>query len=164
MATPARVEGALGADGGTAMAEQAERQTPDFMQLWREWLTQSERQVNALMNEAMGSDAFSRSAGTYLEVNAAMQRIVGDVMQRYLTFMNMPSRADILLLGDSVRAVEERLAKIEEFLRLAIELTEPPPQNGGAPPEPARTRKPAEGPFAGDEVREFTSIPDELRR
>jgi hypothetical protein len=145
------------------MAEQADRQTPDFMQLWREWLTQSERQVNALMNEAMGSDAFSRSAGTYLEVNAAMQRIVGDVMQRYLTFMNMPSRADILLLGDSIRALEERLAKIEEFLRVAIEVSEPA-QNGGAPAEPARTRKPAEGPFAGDEVREFTSLPEELRR
>jgi hypothetical protein len=145
------------------MAEQADRQTPDFMQLWREWLTQSERQVNALMNEAMGSDAFSRSAGTYLEVNAAMQRIVGDVMQRYLTFMNMPSRADIMLLGDSIRALEERLAKIEEFLRVAIEVSEPA-QNGDAPAEPARTRKPAEGPFAGDEVREFTSLPEELRR
>lgn len=145
------------------MAEQADRQTPDFMQLWREWLTQSERQVNALMNEAMGSDAFSRSAGTYLEVNAAMQRIVGDVMQRYLTFMNMPSRADIMLIGDAIRALEERLAKIEEFLRVAIEVSEPA-QNGGAPPEPARTRKAAEGPFAGDEVREFTSLPEELRR
>jgi polyhydroxyalkanoic acid synthase PhaR subunit len=145
------------------MAEQADRQTPDFMQLWREWLTQSERQVNALMNEAMGSDAFSRSAGTYLEVNAAMQRIVGDVMQRYLTFMNMPSRADIMLIGDSIRALEERLAKIEEFLRVAIEVSEPA-QNGAAPPEPARTRRPAEGPFAGDEVREFTSLPEELRR
>jgi hypothetical protein len=111
----------------------------------------------------MGSDAFSRSAGTYLEVNAAMQRIVGDVMQRYLTFMNMPSRADIMLIGDSIRALEERLAKIEEFLRVAIEVSEPA-RNGGAPPEPARTRKPAEGPFAGDEVREFTSLPEELRR
>lgn len=145
------------------MAEQADKQTPDFMQLWREWLTQSERQVNALMNEAMGSDGFSRSAGTYLEVNAAMQRIVGDVMQRYLTFMNMPSRADIMLIGDSIRALEERLAKIEEFLRVAIEVSEPA-QNGAAAPEPARTRKPAEGPFAGDEVREFTSLPEELRR
>jgi hypothetical protein len=68
-----------------------------------------------------------------------------------------------MLIGDSIRALEERLAKIEEFLRVAIEVSEPA-QNGAAPPEPARTRRPADGPFAGDEVREFTSLPEELRR
>jgi hypothetical protein len=145
------------------MADQAERQTPEFMQLWREWLTQSERQVNALLNEAMGNEAFARSAGTYLEMNATLQRLVGEMMQRYLAFMNMPSRADVISLGDSVRAVEERLAKIEELLRTAVEVAEAP-VNGGGRPEPPRTRRPADGPFASDEVREFTSLPHELRR
>ena len=152
-----------GKKGRFAMADQTERQTPDVVQLWRDWLTQSERQINTFFSEAMGQDTSARSMAGFMEAYAALQRLLADVMQRYLAFVNLPSRADVVGLGETLRSIEDRLSRIEETLQIAAEAVDAHPRSAPEP-EPARTRQPPIFPN-GEEARPSAApIPEELRR
>jgi hypothetical protein len=144
------------------MSEQQDGQTPDVMQLWRDWLTQTERQFNAFTADSMGSEAFARSMGGVMEAYTSIQRLMTEVMQRYLTFMNLPSRVDIIGLAETLRQIDERLRRIEETLQIAAEHVD------GATPapvsEPARTRVPPGFPPANEQPVHAGAVPDELRR
>lgn len=143
------------------MSEQTEGQAPDIMQLWREWLAQSERQFNACFNETMNTEAFARTMGGYMEMTAAFQRLVGEGMQRYLAFINMPSRSDVMGLGDALRLIEDRLAHIEQLLRIATGVVEAPAGAFELEREPARTRVPPGVPRA-EEVPAEMPAPEQV--
>ena len=151
------------------MAEQSDQQTPDIMQIWREWLTQSERQFNSFFSQTMNTESFARSVGGAMEVNASLQRMTADGMQRYLTFMNMPSRADVLGLGEALQNIEDRLARMEEMFQVAAEAAGPIDGRISPAAEPTRTRRPpgvpavTEQPVA-DDVAELSAVPEQLRR
>ena len=142
--------------------KQQSPQPPDVMQLWRDWLTQSERQFNAFFSDMMGSEGFSRGMGNYMEVTLAFQKMLADGMERYLNLMNMPSRNDVIGLGETLRAMEVRLANIEEMFRIAAETDDSRRTREPVASEPARTRRPAGVP-AIEELRE-EAIPEQLRR
>lgn len=146
------------------MPEQSDKQVPDIMQLWREWLTASERQFNAFCNEVMSSETFAQSTGRYLETYTAFQRLMTQGMERYLSFINVPSRSDVVGLGETLRSIEDRLTRIEETLQIAAATVD---GNGAsAPPkrEPRRTRRPAGARAAKETGAEAPAIPEELRR
>lgn len=144
------------------MPEQQDGQTPDVMQLWRDWLTQTERQFNAFTAESMGSESFARSMGSVMEAYTSIQRLMTEVMQRYLTFMNLPSRVDVVALAETLRTIDERLRRIEETLQIAAEHVD----GASAPPapEPARTRVPPGFSPANEQPVHAGAVPDELRR
>jgi hypothetical protein len=133
------------------MAQEQSRQQPDVVQLWRDWLTQSERQFNSFLNESMGSDGFARSTGSYMELYVMFQRMMAQGMERYLNFMNMPSRTDIISLGETLRNIETRLSRIEETLQIAAAAVDGYDHNRNGQ-EPRRTRRPATMPLPADEV------------
>ena len=143
------------------MSEQPDGQAPDVMQLWREWLTQTERQFNAFTSDSMGSEAFSRSVAGMMEAYTSLQRLMTEVMQRYLTFMNVPSRTDVVNLGETLRDIEERLARIEETLQIAAEHVDG--RREAPVSEPARTRTPPGFPQPEESVV-AGAVPEELRR
>ena len=145
------------------MSEQTEKQQPDIVQLWRQWLTDSERQFNALSQDAMNNEAFARSVGGFMESYAALQRVTTEAMQRYLTFVNMPSRSDVVALGETLRSIEARLARIEETLQIAAAAVDGHEQGPAPVSEPPRTRRPANMPFTEDSAA-WAPIPEELRR
>ena len=144
------------------MSEQEEKQAPDIVQIWRDWLTESERQFNAFFNELMNSETFARSVGGYMEVYAAFQRMLAQGMERYLALLNMPSRSDIVSLGETLRDIEGRLSRIEETLQIAAEAVEVGERGPARRGEPTRTRRPAGLPVApaGAEA----PVPAEFRR
>lgn len=143
-----------------ANPQQQQHQQPDFTALWREWLTQTERQFNAFFNEMLSSEAVARSMGGYMEIYAMFQRMVADSMERYLAFVNMPSRSDVVSLGETLRSIENRLARIEEAFRVAASVGV---DGELAADEPARTRRPASMPLIG-EPQPAEAVPEELRR
>src|SRR5262245_37685007 len=89
---------------------------PDPFAMWREWVSQSERQWNTFLNQAMGSESYSQSVGRFMEFYVAAQKQLGESMGRYLTALNLPTRADLLGLGDRLAAIETRLARLEAVL------------------------------------------------
>ena len=151
------VRSGAGIGRGKTMSEQTEQPTPDIMEAWREWLTQTERQFNALFNQAMNTEPFGRNMGGYMEITTAFQRMMAEGMQRYLTFLNMPSRTDVTGLGETLRSIEDRLSRIEEMLQIAAEAVGMSEERR---PEPPRTRTTPGFPTRPDAV----TVPEGLRR
>ena len=120
------------------MADQA---TADPFAMWRDWVSQSERQWNAFLNNAMSTDEFSQSMGRMMDVYLGMQKNMNETMGRYFSALNIPSRSDILGLGDRLGAIEDRLTSIESALT-GLKAAKPAHNGETAAPRPPRTRKP----------------------
>jgi len=122
------------------MADQSS--TVDPFAMWRDWVANSERQWNGFLNDAMATDEFSQSMARMMDVYLNIQKNMNEVMGRYLQTINVPTRNDILALGERLSQIEDRLSSIENGLRAATAKSAPPK----AEPElkrPARTKKPA---------------------
>ena len=92
----------------------ARRKEPsDPIQLWREWVDRSERQLNTMLNEVMSSSAYSQVSGRMMESMLALQTTLNQATERYFTTLNLPTRTDVLTLAERLTAIEERLAAIE---------------------------------------------------
>jgi polyhydroxyalkanoic acid synthase PhaR subunit len=118
----------------------AAQPAPDPFQAWRDWLSQSERQWNEFFNQVMGTDQFGESMGRMMDAYLGTQRTMSDTLGRYFSSMNMPTRTDILTLGDRLTQIEERLTAIESLVKAAA------PERPGTAEQPrkkpARTKKP----------------------
>ncbi len=117
---------------------------PDPLEMWRNWLSESERQWNGFLNQAMATDEFSQTMGKFMDVYLNMQKSMSEAMGRYLTAINLPTRTDVLAVGDRISALEERIAGLEAAVAKASSATaeSPAPASAPAKTRPARTRKP----------------------
>src|SRR2546430_8458749 len=114
----------------------------EAMELWRNWLTETERQWNSFFAEVMGRDSFGRVAGSYMEAYSVVQRALNQGMERYLNTFNLPTHSDVVELGERLHNIEERLATLEANI---ANLTEATGVTAGASVtrlRPVRTRKP----------------------
>jgi hypothetical protein len=121
----------------------ADAPSKDPSALWRDLVSQWEKNVNALANQTMASDEFSSTSNQAMSLALKMQQATGTAMATYLATMNLPSRADVTALGDRLQAIETYLARIAAALETA------PGTSGGrgrrsAPiaAKPPRTKKP----------------------
>jgi len=112
--------------------------TADPLAMWREWVATSERQWNQFLNNAMATDEFSKSMGRFMDVYLNLQKNMNEVMGRYLQTINVPTRNDILALGERLSQIEDRLGRIED----AVMASKVPAAPAGAAPRPPRTKKP----------------------
>ena len=113
----------------------AENSNLDPLGLWRDMLGQWERGLNQVANTAMGSDEFSRGLHQITSLGLRLQQGRGDALEKSLQALNLPTRADVLALGERLARIEASLARLESGqggARLAPD----------AAPKPARTRKP----------------------
>lgn len=108
---------------------------------WRDWLSQSERQWNTFLNDAMATDEFGQSVGRFMDVYLGMQRSMNDMMGRYLTTLNMPTRADVLALANRLTDIEGRLGELEDALR-QVSVATGESEAEGPIARPPRTKKP----------------------
>lgn len=119
----------------------SDRQPPnDPMERFRELVTEWERGFDALANRFMGTDEFSRTMNQFQNAQLSMQKTFADAMARSLANVNLPSRDDVLRLGETVHEMDMRLARMEqrlEELAQAAGVAAPRPRKG-----PPRTRKP----------------------
>ena len=120
----------------------------DPFALWREMVSQMEKGANEFANQASKSDQFTQGMHKAMSASLVAKKMSDDVSTRYLTALNLPSRADIEALGERLLAIEDRLigmsAAIEQLAGGKV-------ATGAATPTaaPRRTRKPpAEHPVA----------------
>lgn len=117
-----------------------ENQNP--LDLWRQYITDSERQWNAFFKEVLGTDQFSNSMNTWVEGTLTVQRMVADQLERVYSAFNIPTHGDLVDLGERMKAIEEQLANIQALLAASAPAGVAA-STRAARKRPARTRKPA---------------------
>jgi polyhydroxyalkanoic acid synthase PhaR subunit len=113
-----------------------DRAAADPLALWRSMVSQWEKNVNDVANKNMGTEQFSGSMNSVMNASLQAQAALGDVMAKYLAALNLPSRADVLALGEQLGAIESRLATIAVLLEQRDGAAEP------AVKTPKRTKRP----------------------
>ncbi|MBJ2157258.1 hypothetical protein [Variovorax sp. IB41] len=112
----------------------------DPMAMWREFTAQWEKSTNEFANETMASDPFRQGMHGGMNASLTAQKGLGDLMARYLTLLNLPTRADIQALGEQLQRIDDHLANISR----AMEGGRGPATSAAtaAPPKPRRTKQP----------------------
>jgi hypothetical protein len=125
-----------------AMADQKNSGGEAFAS-WREWVSQSETQVNKLLNDVMGTEGYTRVLGGLTKVFVSMQKNTGEAMERYFSALSLPTRSDLIEVGERLSTIETRLAAIEEILARMSGVSASGSESAAAGPRPPRTKKPA---------------------
>lgn len=90
----------------------------DPLKAWHEWFTQGERQWSESLTEMMKQDSVAQAVGK--EINAALygQQMLTKNMAGPLGMMNLPTREDIMALGERLGSLEDSIARQEAMLVL----------------------------------------------
>lgn len=88
----------------------------DPVQAWRDWFVANERDWSESMTRLMKDDTVARSVGK--EINSALlgQQMFTQQMASPLAAMNLPTREDMVALGERVGQLEDAVARIEAMM------------------------------------------------
>jgi hypothetical protein len=122
----------------------------DPVALWQTMIGEMEKGFNAFANQAMASPQFSKVVNQVGGATAGAQRQLGDLMEKYLVSMNMPSRAQMVGMAERLATIEAQLNEIKALV-LQMQGNSAAPSNAApATPRPPRTKRP---PSAGGEQK-----------
>jgi hypothetical protein len=82
----------------------------------QQFITDWERRIDSVANRVMGTDEFSRGLNTVQGMQLGMQRAFLEAMATHLNNLNMPSRDDVIAIGETLRTLDRRVAHIEQML------------------------------------------------
>ncbi len=130
----------------------------DPFALWRDMVAQMEKGANEFANQATKSDQFTQGMNKAMSASLTAKKISDELSTRYLTALNLPSRADIEALGERLLAIEDRLigmsAAIDQLAGVKVSTstatqttaprrTKKPPVEEPVAPAPTASRKKA---------------------
>src|SRR3984893_6394016 len=89
----------------------------DPVAIWQTMIGEMEKGFNSFANQALTSPEFSKVVNQVGGVSAGAQKQVSELMEKYLTSLNLPSRAQLTNFGDQMEAIEGQLVEITALLR-----------------------------------------------
>ncbi|HEX7440741.1 MAG TPA: hypothetical protein VF319_11670 [Caldimonas sp.] len=123
--------------------------TLDPMRAWRDWFIGSEMEWSEALTRLMKDEAVAKTMGQDFGAALHRQQMFAEVIGKSLAALNLPSREEVLALGERMGRVEDGLASVQASLtqlRLALGATVTPQAAADRLP---RTRKaPAAPPTA----------------
>ena len=125
-------------------------QSNDPLALWQKMIGEMEKGFNAFANQAMASPEFSKVVNQVGGVTAGAQKQLGDLMEKYLVSMNLPSRAQMVGMAERLQSIEGQLNEIIALLHQVHNNSAVPEGGYAAAPRPPRTKRP---PGAGGEQK-----------
>jgi hypothetical protein len=90
----------------------------DPAEIWKTMIGEMEKGFNAFANQAMASPEFSRVVNQVGGVSAGAQKQLGDLMEKYLVTMNLPSRAQMVSMAERLQSIEGQLNEIKALLQV----------------------------------------------
>ncbi|MCZ6889939.1 MAG: hypothetical protein O7H39_15745 [Gammaproteobacteria bacterium] len=84
---------------------------------FRDMVTQWERRFDAFANQMMGTEAYASAMNQFQQSQLTAQKAFSDFMTQQLTSMNMPTREDVVRIGQAVRELDKRMERIEQLLK-----------------------------------------------
>ena len=122
----------------------------DPVALWQNMVGEMEKGFNAFANQAMASPQFSKVVNQVGGATAGAQKQLGDLMEKYLVGMNLPSRAQMVGMAERLQSIEGQLNEIKAMLHQMQSSSGASQAGNSAAPRPPRTRRP---PAAGGEQK-----------
>ncbi|MGZ5873753.1 MAG: hypothetical protein ACXWKP_16745 [Bradyrhizobium sp.] len=122
----------------------------DPVALWQTMIGEMEKGFNAFANQAMASPQFSKVVNQVGGATAGAQRQLGDLMEKYLVTMNMPSRAQMVGMAERLATIEAQLTEIKALVLQMQGNSAASNSAASATPRPPRTKRP---PSAGGEKK-----------
>ena len=122
----------------------------DPVAIWQNMLGEMEKGFNSFANQAMASPEFSKVVNQVGGVSAGAQKQLGDLMEKYLVGMNLPSRAQMASMAERLQSIEGQLNEIKALLYQAQQGSGAPTGGPATAPRPPRTKRP---PPAGGEQK-----------
>jgi hypothetical protein len=117
----------------------------DPVAMWQNMIGEMEKGFNSFANQAMASPEFSKVVNQVGGVTAGAQKQLGDLMEKYLVGMNLPSRAQMVSMAERLQSIEGQLNEIKAMLNA---MNSNAAVHGiPAAPKPPRTKRP---PSAGE--------------
>jgi hypothetical protein len=114
----------------------------DPVALWQNMIGEMEKGFNAFANQAMASPQFSKAVNQVGGVTAGAQKQLGELMEKYLVAMNMPSRAQMIGMAERLQSIEGQLNEIKAML-YRMQGTAADASGGvSQTPRPPRTKRP----------------------
>jgi hypothetical protein len=120
----------------------------DPVAIWHTMIGEMEKGFNSFATKAMESPEFSQVVNQVGGVSAGAQKQFGEMMEKYLVGMNLPSRAQMVGMAERLQGIEDQLNEIKALLQQNNAAA----RGGGYPaaPKPPRTKRP---PSAGGEQK-----------
>jgi len=113
----------------------------DPAQVWQTMLGELEKNFNSMANQVMGSEQFSKVTHQLTGASVGAQKTVGDLMERYLVGMNLPSRSQMANMAERLQSIEGQLNEIKALL-YRVHSGTASPGDASAPAKPPRTKRP----------------------
>lgn len=112
----------------------------DPVAMWQKMVGEMEKGFNSLATKAMESPEFSQAMNRAGGVAAGAQKQFGDLMEKYLVSMNLPSREQMTGIAERLQSIEGQISEIRSMLN-QMSGSAGGSQTGAAP-RPPRTRRP----------------------
>jgi SMC interacting uncharacterized protein involved in chromosome segregation len=118
----------------------------DPVAMWQNMIGEMEKGFNSLANQTMASPEFSKVMNQVGGVAAGAQKQLGELMEKYLVSMNLPSRAQMVGMAERLQSMEGQLNEIKAMLT-QMSKTSGVATAGPSAQMPPRTKRPpsAEG-------------------
>src|ERR1700709_2210452 len=115
----------------------------DPVAMWQNMIGEMEKGFNSFANQAMASPEFSKAVNQVGGATAGAQKQLGDLMEKYLVSMNLPSRAQMVGMAERLQSIEGQLNEIKAQLHQLAQTSGA--RQGGYPaaPKPPPTKAPA---------------------
>jgi hypothetical protein len=114
----------------------------DPLALWQKMMGEMEKGFNAFANQAMASPQFSKAVNQVGGVTAGAQKQLGELMEKYLVSMNMPSRSQLVGMAERLQSIEAQLGEIKTLLLQMNGMSGMTKDSLAAAPRPPRTKRP----------------------
>lgn len=88
--------------------------------IWQSMIGEMEKGFNSFANQAMTSPEFSKAMNQVGGVSAGAQKQLGELMEKYLLAMNLPSRAQMVGMAERLQSIEGQLNEIKAMLHQCI--------------------------------------------
>jgi hypothetical protein len=114
----------------------------DPVALWQNMIGEMEKGFNAFANQAMASPQFSKAVNQMGGATAGAQKQLGELMEKYLVAMNMPSRAQMIGMAERLQSIEGQLNEIKAMLHQMQGGRADTSSGYSQTPRPPRTKRP----------------------
>src|ERR1700693_5821819 len=113
----------------------------DPVAIWQNLIGEMEKGFNSFANQAMPSPEFSKVVNQVGGTAAGAQKPLGDLMEKYLVSMNLPSRAQMVSMAERLPSVEGQLKEIKALLHQLHNNSGTPEGGYAGAPKPPRTKR-----------------------